>query len=99
MTSLRGNMIEKGHPIYIVTGASLANDLVTYTQSVNANLVNTGRFATHPSAANITQGFLLVDTGKRLTPGQQPNVPTFMIGVSAVPVDASGRRVGTFPLM
>ena len=97
MTSLRGNMVEKGHPIYIVTGTSLANDLVTYTTSVNANLVNVGKFATHPSATTITQGFLLVDTGKRLTPGQQPNVPTFMIGVSAIPVDASGRRVGTFP--
>jgi hypothetical protein len=44
----------------------------------------------------VTQGYLLVDTGKRLVPGQQPNVPTLLIGVNAIPMDSSGRRLGSF---
>ena len=96
MASVRSGPFDQKNTTYIVTGANLANDLVTYTQSLSAALVQTGQFAAHPNAALVTQGFLLVDTGKRLVPGQQPNVPTLLIGVNAIPVDSSGRRVGSF---
>ena len=98
MTSLRSGPNDHKNITYIVTGTSLANDLVTYTTSYNTStFTNVGTFAAHPSAANITKGYLLVDTGKRLVPGQQPNVPTVLIGVYAVPLDANGRRLNAFP--
>ena len=97
MSSVRSGPFDQKNTTYIVTGASLVNDLVTYTQSLSAALVQTGQFAAHPNAALVTQGYLLVDTGKRLVPGQQPNVPTLLIGVNAIPMDTSGRRLGSFP--
>jgi len=96
MSSVRSGPFDQKNTTYIVTGSSLANDLVTYTQSLSSALVQTGQFAAHANAALVTTGFLLVDTGKRLVPGQQPNVPTLLIGVNAIPMDTSGRRVGAF---
>ena len=96
MSSVRSGPFDQKNTTYIVTGASLANDLVTYTQSLSAALVQTGQFAAHANAALVTTGYLLVDTGKRLVPGQQPNVPTLLIGVNAIPMDSSGRRLGSF---
>jgi len=96
MSSVRSGPFDQKNITYIVTGASLVNDLVTYTQSLSAALVQTGTFAAHANAALVTQGYLLVDTGKRLVPGQQPNVPTLLIGVNAIPMDTSGRRLGSF---
>lgn len=97
MSSVRSGPFDQKNTTYIVTGASLVNDLVTYTQSLSSALVQTGQFAAHANAALVTQGYLLVDTGKRLVPGQQPNVPTLLIGVNAIPMDSSGRRLGSFP--
>jgi len=96
MSSVRSGPFDQKNTTYIVTGASLVNDLVTYTQSLSAALVQVGTFAAHANAALVTQGYLLVDTGKRLVPGQQPNVPTLLIGVNAIPMDTSGRRLGSF---
>jgi len=96
MASVRSGPFDQKNTTYIVTGANLANDLVTYTQSLSAALVQTGLFAAHANAALVIQGYLLVDTGKRLVPGQQPNVPTLLIGVNAIPMDSSGRRLGAF---
>ena len=96
MSSVRSGPFDQKNTTYIVTGASLANDLVTYTQSLSAALVQVGTFAAHANAALVIQGYLLVDTGKRLVPGQQPNVPTLLIGVNAIPMDTSGRRLGAF---
>lgn len=99
MTSLRSGPLDRKNIIYIVTGTNLVNDLVTYTSTYNSRTYkNEGTFTTPLSASNITKGYLLVDTGKRLVPGQQPNVPTLLIGVYVVPLDSNGRRLAQFPV-
>ena len=95
MTSLRSGPLDRKNITYIVTGASLANDLVKYSSALT-NFVQVGTFSTHPSAATITQGYLLTDLGSRLVPGQHPNVPTLMIRVAAVPLDSNGRVLSSF---
>lgn len=98
MTSLRGNISERKSTMYIVTGTNLANDLVTYSTSFNTSTGRvTGTFAAHGNAANVTAGFILLDIGNSLVPGQNPNVPTLMVNVSVLPYDAQGRRIGSFP--
>jgi hypothetical protein len=97
MTTIRGNVLERKNTLYIVTGTNLANDLVTYSTSFTNSGGLTGSFAAHGNAANVTAGYILLDLGTRLVPGQSPNVPTLMINVSVLPYDAQGRRIGSFP--
>jgi hypothetical protein len=98
MTSLRGNMPDRKNLMYIVTGTNLANDLVTYSTSFSSSTgQTTGSFAAHPNAASVVAGFILLDLGNRLVPGQKPNVPTLMVNVSVLPYDLNGRRIGSFP--
>jgi hypothetical protein len=97
MTSIRGNVLERKNRLYIVTGTNLANDLVTYSTTFTNSGGLTGSFAAHDNAANVTAGYILLDLGTRLVPGQSPNVPTLMVNVSVLPYDAQGRRIGSFP--
>jgi len=97
MTSIRGNVLERKNTLYIVTGTNLANDLVTYSTTFTNSGGLTGSFAAHGNAANVTAGYILLDLGTRLVPGQSPNVPTLMVNVSVLPYDAQGRRIGSFP--
>ena len=98
MTSLRGNTPDRKNLMYIVTGTNLANDLVTYATTFNGSTgQTTGSFTAHPNATSVTAGFILLDLGNRLVPGQKPNVPTLMVNVSVLPYDLNGRRIGSFP--
>ena len=58
------------------------NDFFTYTTSM-ANLITTGTFSpvTGATAANCKQGALLVETGRKIYPGANPGVRTYMVRV------------------
>ena len=58
------------------------NDFFTYTTST-ANFITSGAFSpvTGATAANCKQGALLVETGRKIYPGANPNVLTYMVAV------------------
>ena len=68
---------------------SYNNDIFSYTVStdniskVRISYVTTGILGPVPgaTAANCTQGNLLVETGKKLYPGANPGIITYMVGV------------------
>jgi len=59
------------------------NDFFSYATSLNAALVTVGTFSAVPgaTAANCLQGAILIETGKKLYAGVQPNVTTYMVSV------------------
>jgi hypothetical protein len=59
------------------------NDFFSYATSLNAALVTVGTFSAVPgaTAANCLQGAILIETGKKLYAGVQPNVNTYMVSV------------------
>lgn len=68
---------------YIAT-APFNNELLTYTVTFNATtLQNVGTLVPNPNAtaANCPRGRILRANGKRLYPGANPGVTTFLIGV------------------
>lgn len=58
------------------------NDFFTYTTST-ANFITSGTFSavTGATALNCKQGALLVETGRKIYPGANPNVQTYMVAV------------------
>ena len=58
------------------------NDFFTYTTST-VNFITTGTFSpvTGATAANCKQGALLVETGRKIYPGANPGVRTYMVAV------------------
>ena len=66
------------------------NDIFSYTVSTDnisrmrVNYVTTGVLGPVPgaTAANCTQGQLLIETGKKLYPGANPGISTYMVGVA-----------------
>lgn len=58
------------------------NDFFTYTTST-ANFITSGTFSpvAGATALNCKQGALLVETGRKIYPGANPNVPTYMVAV------------------
>jgi hypothetical protein len=59
------------------------NDFFSYATSLNAALVTVGTFSAVPGATgtNCLQGAILIETGKKLYAGVQPNVNTYMVSV------------------
>jgi hypothetical protein len=59
------------------------NDFFFYATSLNAALATVGTFSAVPgaTATNCLQGAILIETGKKLYAGVQPNVNTYMVSV------------------
>lgn len=83
MTSLATNMSVRTNLQYIAV-ADLKNELFQYSTST-VNFKTTGTFTAPYTglAGGIPAGTVLVETGKKLYRGPNPNVPTFLVQVMA----------------
>jgi len=86
MTSLATNMSVRTNLQYIAV-AEMRNEIFQYSTST-ANFRTTGTFTApyrdgQTQAVSIPAGTILVETGKKLYRGPNPNVPTFLVQVMA----------------
>jgi hypothetical protein len=100
MTSLATNMSVRTNLQYIAV-AELRNEVFQYSTST-VNFRTTGTFTApyrdgQTQAVSIPAGTILVETGKKLYRGPNPNVPTFLVQVMAFTNGSStdGRVVRT----